>query len=175
MTHYGHSFATRCGTITLTVDPSRALTTLEFSLSSDRALETQKRHAAGLPGLLWDAERCAVPTRQVQEYFDGQRTAFDLPLNARGTQFQQRVWAELRRIPYGTTISYGELARRLGLNDHAAARAVGAANGANPIGIVVPCHRVIGADGKLVGYAGGLDVKRKLLELEGALAPLFAS
>ncbi|MEA5055254.1 MAG: methylated-DNA--[protein]-cysteine S-methyltransferase [Propionicimonas sp.] len=102
---------------------------------------------------------------QLTEYFAGERTVFDLPLDPAGTDFQRRVWAELTRIGYGDTASYGEIAHRLGLTN-AASRAVGAANGRNPIPIVVPCHRVIGADGTLTGYAGGIDRKRTLLDLE---------
>lgn len=104
---------------------------------------------------------------QLAEYFAGERTGFDLDLAPRGTDFQQQVWGLLRQIPYGETRSYGDLARELG--DVALAREVGAANARNPISIVVPCHRVIGSDGKLVGYAGGLDRKRFLLELEGGI------
>ncbi|MCW1970537.1 MAG: methylated-DNA--[protein]-cysteine S-methyltransferase [Anaerolineae bacterium] len=102
--------------------------------------------------------------RQLQAYFAGQLTQFDLPLQPQGTPFQQRVWAELERIPFGVTISYGELARRLG--DVNASRAVGLANGRNPISIIVPCHRVIGANGKLTGYGGGLPRKQALLAFE---------
>jgi len=102
--------------------------------------------------------------RQLQEYFAGERTEFDLPLAPRGDDFKQRVWALLREIPYGQTRSYGDLARALG--DVNLSQAVGFANGRNPIAIVVPCHRVIGSDGTLVGYAGGLDRKRFLLALE---------
>jgi len=102
---------------------------------------------------------------QLGEYFAGDRTEFDLPLAPNGTAFQQRVWTELRRVGYGTTASYGEIARRLGLTN-AASRAVGLANGRNPIPIVVPCHRVIGANGTLTGYAGGIERKQALLELE---------
>ena len=106
---------------------------------------------------------------QLAAYFIGALTRFDLPLAADGTPFQQRVWTALRSIPYGTTVSYGDVARELGLPP-GASRAVGLANGANPIAIVVPCHRVIGADGRLTGYGGGLDRKRFLLDLErGAL------
>lgn len=103
---------------------------------------------------------------QLDDWFRGVRTSFDLPLDLRGTPFQQRVWAELRAIPFGQTISYVELARRVG--DAKAVRAVGAANGRNPIPLVVPCHRVIGANGSLVGFGGGLDRKRWLLRHEGA-------
>jgi methylated-DNA-[protein]-cysteine S-methyltransferase len=102
--------------------------------------------------------------RQLEEYFAGERTTFDLPLAPRGDDFKQRVWALLREIPYGQTRSYGDLARQLG--DVNLSQAVGFANGRNPIGIIVPCHRVIGSDGSLVGYAGGLDRKRFLLSLE---------
>lgn len=102
---------------------------------------------------------------QLAEYFDGQRVEFDLPLANDGTEFQQKVWGELMRIPFGETASYGEIAARLGY-EPVVSRAVGAANGANPIPIVVPCHRVIGSNGTLTGYAGGLERKRILLALE---------
>lgn len=104
--------------------------------------------------------------RQLGEHFAGERTAFDLPLAPPGTAFQQRVWDELRRIPYGTTMTYGELAARLG--DPRCVRAVGLANGRNPIAVIVPCHRVIGSDGKLRGYAGGVERKQRLLALESS-------
>ena len=106
---------------------------------------------------------------QLDEYFAGERTSFDLPLRLDGTPWEQRVWTELQTIPYGETVTYGELALRLGAPT--AARAVGSANGRNPISIVVPCHRVIGATGKLTGYAWGVERKAGLLDLErGALA-----
>lgn len=101
---------------------------------------------------------------QLREYFAGERGAFDLELAMRGTPFERRVWRALQDIPYGATLSYGELARRIG--EPSAARAVGLANGRNPISVIVPCHRVIGADGTLTGYGGGLERKRILLELE---------
>jgi methylated-DNA-[protein]-cysteine S-methyltransferase len=104
---------------------------------------------------------------QLGEYFRGERTRFELPLDAQGDAFQQRVWDLLSDIPYGQTRSYGQLAATLG--NTGLAREVGAANGRNPLCIIVPCHRVVGADGSLVGYAGGLGRKRFLLELEGAL------
>jgi len=107
---------------------------------------------------------------QLTEYFDGSRTTFDLPLEPAGTDFQLRVWELLRRIPYGVTTSYGELARKLG--DPQKSRGVGAANGANPIPIIVPCHRVVGSKGELTGFGGGLERKRWLLEHEGALMGL---
>jgi len=106
----------------------------------------------------------AEALRQLRAYFEGSLTRFDLPLELRGTAFQLRVWEALQKIPYGATCSYLQLAGAIGLPR--AVRAVGAANGANPIPIVVPCHRVIGSGGKLVGYGGGLPLKRLLLDLE---------
>ena len=103
--------------------------------------------------------------RQLTAYFAGERETFDLPLAPFGTDFQQRVWTELALVGYGETVSYGQVAVRLGLKP-GASRAVGLANGRNPLPVVVPCHRVIGADGTLTGYAGGLDRKRTLLDLE---------
>lgn len=104
--------------------------------------------------------------QELGEYFAGRRRQFSVPLCMRGTEFQSRVWSALREIPYGETVSYGELARRVG--NPRASRAVGGANHVNPLPIFVPCHRVVGADGRLTGYAGGLEIKRKLLEIEGA-------
>jgi methylated-DNA-[protein]-cysteine S-methyltransferase len=103
--------------------------------------------------------------KQLEEYFEKKRFTFDLPLSAEGTEFQQKAWRELLKIPYGRVISYGEQARRLG--NPRAFRAVGAANGRNPIGIIIPCHRVVGASGDMTGFGGGLPVKKYLLELEG--------
>ena len=104
---------------------------------------------------------------QLTDYFAGRRTAFDLPLDLRGTDFQRAVWEALLAIPYGETRSYGDIAAAIGRPR--AARPVGQAVGANPVGVIVPCHRVIGSDGRLTGYGGGLDLKRALLRLEGAL------
>jgi methylated-DNA-[protein]-cysteine S-methyltransferase len=137
---------------------------------------------AGLVAVLWpednpkrvrlepareDAEHAVLKAAmaQLQEYFAGARKEFDLPFDVRGTAFQKLVWEQLLAIPYGETRSYGDIAKRLG--KPAASRAVGAANGRNPLSIVVPCHRVIGTSGTLTGFAGGLDAKRALLELEG--------
>ena len=111
-----------------------------------------------------DASTLKEVLRQLKAYFAGELENFDLQLSPQGTPFQQRVWGELQKIPYGKTISYGELARRIG--NPKASRAVGLANGSNPISIVIPCHRVIGANGKLTGYGGGLPIKEKLLALE---------
>jgi methylated-DNA-[protein]-cysteine S-methyltransferase len=115
--------------------------------------------------VLLDAER------ELKEYFAGKRNKFSVRLDMRGTQFQKQVWDALQRIPFGETRTYGQLARQLG--DPNATRAVGAANGRNPIAIVVPCHRVIGSTGKLTGFAGGLDAKAYLLNLEGQETQLF--
>src|SRR4051795_13128115 len=113
----------------------------------------------------------AEAARQIDAYFAGELVEFDLPLELHGTEFNRRCWHALSSIPYGQTVSYGEQARRLGLGPDSA-RAVGAANGRNPLPLVLPCHRVIGADGSLTGFGGGLETKRYLLELEGALLPL---
>lgn len=118
------------------------------------------------PDPAWVEDAGAFPEARVQltAYFAGELTEFDLPLAPETTPFQGRVLTELRKVPYGTTVSYGELARRVG--NPKASRAVGMANGRNPIPIVIPCHRVIGANGDLTGFGGGLDIKRKLLALE---------
>lgn len=110
---------------------------------------------------------------QLEDYFSGTRRTFDLPLAPAGTAFQRRVWDALQGIPYGQTASYGDVARRIG--QPLAAQAVGAANGRNPIAIVIPCHRVVGADGSLTGYAGGVVRKRQLLRLEAQHSGLFAA
>lgn len=122
------------------------------------------RNAPANPGWCEDASAFAEPIRQLRAYFAGDLEIFDLSLAPQGTPFQQKVWGELCKIPYGETISYGALARRIGNSN--ASRAVGLANGSNPIPIIIPCHRVIGSDGKLTGYGGGLPIKEKLLALE---------
>lgn len=134
---------------------------------------------AGLSRVLWSAnglrdESSALlddAAAQLDAYFAGELLEFDVPIDLDGTEFQRQCWLALASIPYGQTVSYGEQARRLGLGPDAA-RAVGAANGQNPLPLVLPCHRVIGADGSLTGFGGGLHLKRFLLELEGALLPL---
>jgi methylated-DNA-[protein]-cysteine S-methyltransferase len=140
------------GPLSLTVDDAGAVTRIEFG-----------------PGQRSDAPRFEPVKAQLNEYFAGERTSFDLPLRPDGgSPFEQRVWAELMRVPYGETASYGEIATRIG--HPGKARAVGRANGRNPIAIVCPCHRIIGSDGSLTGYGGGLENKRTLLDLEaGAL------
>lgn len=135
-----------------------------------RAIEfPHNRHPVKRDG---DWVECAHPLldaaeQQLREYFSGQRRQFELPLDAQGTEFQRSVWAALQAIPWGQTRSYAQLAQAIG--KPAAVRAVGAANGRNPIPIIVPCHRVIGADGTLTGFGGGLPTKQFLLRLEGAL------
>ena len=104
---------------------------------------------------------------QLKEYFQGKRRKFDIPLNIHGTSFQKKAWNELKKIPYGKTISYQAQAEQIG--HPKAHRAVGGANGKNPIGIIIPCHRVIGSNGRLTGFSGGLDLKKKLLQLEKAI------
>ena len=117
------------------------------------------------------SELTARAARQLDEYFTGKRRTFDIPLLFTGTDFQQKVWNELLHIPFGTTVSYGEMARRIDMPK--AVRAVANANGANSISIFAPCHRVIGSDHSLTGYGGGLDTKQKLLELERVFFPTF--
>lgn len=142
------------GPLLLALDDDGLLVRLHFAHQRDHVEPGWVRDDAALDG--WRT--------QLDEYFAGTRTAFDLPLRLHGTAFQVEVWEQLRRIPYGETISYGELAKRVDRPE--AARAVGSANGQNPIAIVVPCHRVIGADGSLTGFGGGLDWKRWLLQRE---------
>jgi methylated-DNA-[protein]-cysteine S-methyltransferase len=125
------------------------------------------RHHPSQPPAYWkrDPQRFNEACRQLRAYFAGELRDFDLPLAMAGSPFERRVWNALRKVPHGKTVSYGHIAARIG--QPKACRAVGLANGKNPIPIVVPCHRVIGADGSLAGYGGGLDTKRWLLELEG--------
>jgi methylated-DNA-[protein]-cysteine S-methyltransferase len=121
------------------------------------------------PGLgpeLRDDERLAESRRQLEQYFAGARTSFELSLELAGSDFQRAVWAQLLNVPFGATVSYGELARRVGLQAPEAARDVGSAVGQTPVPIVVPCHRVVAADGSLTGYRGGLERKQALLDLE---------
>ena len=130
------------------------------------SLRFAKDKALRVPAPEWreDPRPLAEAMRQLEAYFAGELRRFDLALNPTGTPFQLQVWRELEKIPYGGMISYGELARRIGKPD--APRAVGLANGANPIPIIIPCHRVVGSTGKLTGYGGGLEIKEKLLALE---------
>ena len=116
------------------------------------------------PDWIFKEEPFEQVRQQLAEYFAGERREFDIPLALEGTDFQMRVWQQLRKIPYGTTVSYGDVAKRI--DNPRAVRAVGAANGRNPIPIIVPCHRVIGSHGDLTGFGGGLDTKEALLRLE---------
>lgn len=156
------------------MDTTRYYTTMpspigELMLISDGSAITglymqNDKHAARRAVAVRDDTHLSASLEQLRAYFAGHLQIFDLPIKAQGTPFQQRVWAALCEIPYGETISYGELARRIG--QPTASRAVGLANGQNPISIIVPCHRVIGANGTLTGYGGGLDRKRWLLAHE---------
>jgi methylated-DNA-[protein]-cysteine S-methyltransferase len=143
----------------------RLLLTSDGSALTGLYMETSRKEPSRV-GWIEDPQVAPLPeaVRQLTEYFAGRRREFDLPLRFEGTPFQQRVWRELTAIPYGETWSYGELAKRI--NQPSASRAVGLANGRNPISILVPCHRVIGANGSLTGYGGGLERKRWLLAHE---------
>jgi methylated-DNA-[protein]-cysteine S-methyltransferase len=151
---------TPIGPLHAVVDDAGRLTELRFG---------SELRVASSPGGVARAEKPGQPAtryaQQLHEYFSGRRKSFDLELAPKGTPFQLAVWTELRNIPYGDTISYAELARRIG--KPAAVRAVGAANGANPIPVIIPCHRVIGSNGTLTGYGGGIERKQWLLALEG--------
>jgi O-6-methylguanine DNA methyltransferase len=154
------------GRMLAVVNGAGAATHLLFD--GDRSRAELEEVLGAVPGdIAWDTGLCEPLLDQLREYFAGRRRTFDHPLAPAGSAFERRVWAALTEIPYGRTLSYGGLARRLG--DPNLSRAVGRANGANPLPIVVPCHRVIGAGGKLVGYGGELWRKERLLQLEGAL------
>lgn len=148
-------FASPIGELLLTSDGG-ALTGMDFDRTPD-------------PSWTRDDSTFGEANDQLRAYFGGELTEFSLPLAPRGTPFQQRVWAAVRAIPYGTTTTYGRLAADLG--NVQATRAVGSANGRNPISIIIPCHRLIGADGSLTGYGGGIERKQWLLALEGRALP----
>jgi methylated-DNA-[protein]-cysteine S-methyltransferase len=158
--------STPIGDVLIAVDPQARLRILDFGDYEDRMRRLlQRRYGSGAVHLAEGRAPASIRT-PIEGYFAGDITAIDtIPVKTAGTPFQSEVWAALRAIPAGSTVSYGELARRIGRP--AAVRAVGLANGANPIGIVVPCHRVIGGDASLTGYAGGVDRKRWLLAHEG--------
>jgi len=152
------------------VDEAGRLVLLEFqggrnAPRTERQLE--RRFAARDCQITWGRTRLRQVERSLDEYFRGKRRRFELAVAPEGTPFQKRVWRELRRIPFGKTWSYARLAEKVG--KPGAFRAVGAANGRNPVSLVIPCHRVIGSDGSLTGYGGGMERKRALLELEGAM------
>lgn len=144
------------GSLTPVVDSNSALMIVHFG----------EKHPEGF---VRDASKTVSVDQQLAEYFRKERTEFDLEMNPKGTEFQHSVWKMLREIPYGVTRSYGDLAKELG--QPGASRAVGRANATNPIAIIVPCHRVIGSNGTLTGYAGGLSMKEKLLQFEQGLTP----
>jgi methylated-DNA-[protein]-cysteine S-methyltransferase len=171
MTYYTTTVESPCGPLLCVVDEAGAVVRIEFGNSGNGRESRQileKMKAAGIE-IVEDARRTAEVRRQLAEYFAGERREFDLELAPEGTPFERSVWEQLRKIPFGETRSYGEIARAIG--HPGSARAVGRANGANPIPIVVPCHRVIGADGSLTGFGGGLENKSRLLELEGRALP----
>ena len=138
-----------------------------------RGVRFANEKGQALPAELRQPDEFANLTRQLGEYSAGQRCEFDIAVELEGSEFQRAVWAQLREIPFGETVSYGELAKRLGLEEPEAARDVGTAVGQTPTPIVVPCHRVIGANGDLVGYGGGLERKRVLLDLESSQLALL--
>ncbi len=160
MTNWFACFESPIGLLSVVVDEDGALKQLHFGRLDEI-------------GLREDAAATASVRTQLEEYFAGDRKAFDLDLAPDGTEFQRAVWKGLLTIPYGRTASYGELAERVGYKG--AFRAVGAANGANPIAIIMPCHRVVGSDGRLTGFGGGIPIKAKLLALEGVLSPDVAA
>ena len=168
MTYYTTTLESPCGPLLCVVDEAGAVVRIEFGKGRDSQKITERMREHGIE-VVEDAARTAGLRRQLAEYFAGERREFDLTLAPEGTPFERSVWEELRRIPFGETRSYGEIARAIGRPD--AFRAVGRANGANPIPIVVPCHRVIGADGSLTGFGGGLEAKSRLLEIEGLQLP----
>lgn len=158
MTHAFKTIPSPVGALTLVASDKGLAAILWENDDPDRVRLGAREEDAEHPVL-------AETERQLGEYFAGERKAFDLPLDFHGTDFQKRVWEQLLAIPFGETRSYGEIARALG--QPSASRAVGAANGKNPISIVAPCHRVIGTNGALTGFAGGLEAKQRLLALEG--------
>ena len=158
MTHFTDTFSTPFGSFSVAVTPEGAVSATAFGDVASLRSRLPSCHLIG------DKSACAGIREQMIAYFAGARCDFDLRLAPAGTEFQHRVWAALRAIPYGETRTYGQLAAQLG--NAAAARAVGRANATNPIFVIVPCHRVIGADGSLTGFAFGEAIKHRLLELE---------
>jgi methylated-DNA-[protein]-cysteine S-methyltransferase len=163
MTIFFTTFATPAGDFSLAVNDAGQLLAAGFGALDALPREFHANQSAD------EAASVAAARQQVEEYFAGERQEFDLELAPAGSEFQRRVWLALRQIPFGETRSYGDLARQLG----SSARAIGRANATNPIAVIVPCHRVIGADGTLTGYAGGLPMKQWLLEHEQGLSPAF--
>lgn len=166
MRQFYDTFATPVGDFSIAVDATGSVIATAFG----GLAELRERFAAD--EVVRDPGRVVAARREVTEYFAGQRTSFMLKLAPSGTPFQQSVWAALQRIPFGETRSYGQLAAELG--NPGAARAVGRANATNPIALIVPCHRVIGSDGSLTGFAFGEDIKRRLLAHERSSNPALA-
>jgi methylated-DNA-[protein]-cysteine S-methyltransferase len=171
MSLYASILETPVGGMLALVRGDGVLVALPFLGPADDPERTARRFSHG-EEVAFDATPCELVARQLAEYFSGERQRFDLSVAPEGTAFQLRVWRALVDIPYGRTVGYGELARKLDRPE--ASRAVGRANAANPIPVILPCHRVVGADGSLTGYGGGLDRKRFLLRLEGALPEQLA-
>ncbi|MCP4657821.1 MAG: methylated-DNA--[protein]-cysteine S-methyltransferase [bacterium] len=165
MNYYVERIETPFGGLAVAVDQDARLIRIDF-VDADGGSKTERALGADGDRLLVEPSRTAAAACQLREYFAGKRRRFDLDTEPRGSDFQKAVWGELLRIPYGGTRSYSELAGAVGRPG--AARAVGRAVATNPISIVVPCHRVVGSDGSLTGYAGGLDFKQGLLALEGS-------
>jgi methylated-DNA-[protein]-cysteine S-methyltransferase len=161
---YYEDIETAVGPLRVGVDDQGRLRRATF-LSGDHGRDPRRDWADAVRN-----GKAAAAAAQLRQYFAGERRSFDLPLALEGSEFQQKVWRALLEVPYGQTASYGEIARRIGMPGRA--RAVGRANGSNPIPVVVPCHRIIGSDGTLTGYGGGLHIKRYLLELESAAGSL---
>jgi len=162
---------TPVGRLLAAFDPQGVLRRIAFVRDAPVAAALQAISRGEGESVVWEPAAGETLARELEEYFAGERRAFDLPVDARGSAFDRRVWDALREIPYGQTMSYGDVAQRIG--ETGAARAVGRACALNPVPILVPCHRLVGAGGRLTGYAGGLDAKRKLLALEGALPSSF--
>ena len=160
---------TPLGRLVAAVDAEGVVRRLAFARDTPIAAVAHAISRAEGESVVWEPGAGDALARELAEYFEGERRVFDLAIDPRGTAFDLRVWQTLGEIPYGQTVSYGDLAERLG--EPGAARAVGRAAALNPIPIVVPCHRLVGAGGRLTGYAGGLEAKRRLLALEGALPP----
>ena len=166
---YFQELETPLGTLVV-VGSSKGICRICFSVQSFRDLSPWfQRHFSCLPEEGWQPP-IGEAIEQLTQYFEGKRRDFELPLDLRGTSFQLGMWKQLLKIPYGSTASYGEVARRMG--NPGASRAVGSAAGSNPVSIVVPCHRVIGQDGSLVGFGGGLAIKKQLLGSESREAAL---
>ncbi len=163
---FAHVFPTPAADMFAAVDERGRLVRLDFLTKHRRKQIVADLERAGF-AVEWDDQACASVAEQINDYFAGKRKKFDLALAPEGTTFQRQVWRELDKIPYGETRSYGEIAA--GVGRPKGARAAGGAIGSNPIALVIPCHRVIGADGSLTGFGSGLPVKRQLLRLEGVL------